>query len=150
MAILARRRNDQPNVSMSPFRSMFDAFNEDPFFSNFFELKPGMTQESFPIDISEGKGEIIVRASLPGFKKDEIDVEVHEGMLTISGQHSEEHEESDEKFFKRERAYGSVQRSISLPAGVNTADAKAELKDGVLTLRFPQSEEALPKKVKIG
>ena len=86
---------------------------------------------------------------MPGFAKDEIDVNVNEGVLAIKGQHSEEHEESGERFYRRERSYGAVSRRIALPGIVADADVSAELKSGVLTLHIPLPETAKPKQIEI-
>ena len=95
-------------------------------------------------------GTVIVRASLPGFTRENIDVEIHDGVLTIKAERTDETEERGENYFQRERRIGAVARSIALPSVVDDTQTAAELKDGVLTLRIPKSEKALPKKVKIG
>lgn len=92
---------------------------------------------------------MIVRASLPGFKKEEVDVQVHEGVLSIRGQRTEEATQTSERYHRRERRTGLVSRLISLPETVNGEDVKAELKDGVLTLRLPKTPKEQPRKVQI-
>lgn len=104
---------------------------------------------TLPLDISEDEKQIIVRASVPGFTKDQIDVQVHDGVLTVKAARNEEHEEKSERFYRRERGSGSLSRSIALPGTVEGDRTEAQLKDGVLSLRIPKSERALPHKVEI-
>jgi HSP20 family protein len=101
------------------------------------------------LDVAEDEKTVIVRASLPGFKNDEIDVEVQNGVLSINAQHKEEHEEKGERYVRRERRFGSVSRRIALPIHVKEDECEAELSNGVLTLRIPRSEEAMPRKIRI-
>ena len=150
MSILRRRT---PFETIRPFESIrdfMDMLNEP--FGQLGELKP-LTQAGdglLPVDVSEKDNQYIIRASLPGFNKDEIDVQVHEGVVTIKAERSEEDECKDEKFYCRERRWGAVSRSVTLPGVGSDADTKAEYKDGVLTLHVPQSPAMKPKKVKIG
>jgi HSP20 family protein len=104
---------------------------------------------TLPLDISEDERHVIVRASLPGFTKEQIDVQVHDGVLTVKATHDEEREEKSERFYRRERRFGSLSRSIELPGTVEGDRTEAQLKDGVLSLRIPKSERALPRKVEI-
>lgn len=104
---------------------------------------------TLPLDISEDEKHVIVRASVPGFTKDQIDVQVHDGVLTVKAAHGEEHEEKTERYYRRERRFGSLSRSVELPGTVEGERTEAQLRDGVLTLRIPKSERALPRKVEI-
>lgn len=109
----------------------------------------GLDEGSLELDVLEQDGKVIVKASLPGFKKEDIDVQVHEGVLSIKAERSEEHEEKDAKFYRRERSWGSVARRVALPGIVEDADVQAELKDGVLTLTVPVPQKAQPKQIEI-
>ena len=94
------------------------------------------------IDVSESDDSIVVRADLPGVRPEEIDVEVSEGLLTISGKREEEKEEKEGKrVVRRERRYGSFLRSMALPKGVDPAQIEAESSDGVLELTIPKPSE---------
>lgn len=127
-----------------------DVFN-DPFFQT-IEAQPAAGV--LPLDVSEDDSNLIVRASLPGFAKEQITAEVNDGVLTIVG--TKEDEATDEKntkterYFRRERRVGTVSRSVSLPEGINSDDVRAELKDGVLTLRLAKTPKAQPRKINIG
>lgn len=156
------RRSDSPQNAMQPITSMsfpsvtrvFADFAEDPFFAPFFnETRALMSGEGssgmIPLDISEDDKSVIVRATVPGFKKDEIQIEVQDGVLNIHAEHEEKSEENNEKYHRRERRYGAFTRQVTLPTAVVEGQAKAELKDGVLTLRLPKAPEVQAKKIKI-
>lgn len=101
------------------------------------------------LDISQTNDAVVVRASLPGFRKEDVNIEVDDGVLSIDAAREESNEVNDEKFFRRERYFGSVSRRISLPAAVTEDSANAELKDGVLTLTLPKVAEAQPRKIAV-
>jgi HSP20 family protein len=94
---------------------------------------------------------IIVRADLPGLNKDNVNVEVNDGILTISGERKDEQEENREGFYRSERSYGQFFRSIPLPEGVNEDQCEATFKDGVLEISFsaPKHEERKARKIPV-
>ena len=104
---------------------------------------------TLPLDISQTEKEMVVRASLPGYKREDIDVQVHDGVLSITADYQAESEEGGERFYRRERRAGSVSRRVALPGIVAETETHAELKDGVLTVRIPLSEKAKPHKIAI-
>ncbi len=81
--------------------------------------------------------QIVVRADLPGLKRQDVKVEVDNGMLTISGERCEEHDENRDDFYRSERRYGRFYRSLSLPEGVTGERCEATFKDGVLEVTLP-------------
>lgn len=103
------------------------------------------------IDVVRKNGSIVVRADVPGMKPEEIDVEVKDDVLTISGKHEESKEEKDEdeRVVRSERHFGSFSRSISLPPAVSADDISASCEDGVLevTVPLPADEEATAAKI---
>jgi HSP20 family protein len=105
--------------------------------------------ESFPVDISETENEIIVRADLPGFSKEEVSVNATENTLTIEAKHREEKKEKGEKYYTVERKFGSFRRVISLPVEVEPEKAKARMKDGVLEVILPKKEKKKGKEIKV-
>ncbi len=136
-------------VRHDPFtnlRQTMDRLFDDSFFRTPSRL---FDEGTLPVDISEQDGELLVKASLPGFETEDIDVQVNEGVLSIKAQHTEEHEEQGERFYRRERTFGSVSRRIALPGIVHDAEVGAELKSGVLTLHIPLPEKAKPKQIEI-
>ena len=110
---------------------------------------PFVEEGTLPVDISERDGKIWVRASVPGFKQDEIHVQVHEGVLSITARQSHEREERGDRWYRRERYYGSLSRRIALPGIVDQTDVEATLADGVLTLSMALPLAARPKQIQI-
>lgn len=104
---------------------------------------------SLALDISEDQSHYIVRASLPGFAKENVDIQIDDGVLSVTAQRTEVSEDSGEQFHRRERRFGSVNRRISLPGDINEAGANAELKDGVLTLKLSRADKPAGRKVQI-
>ncbi len=92
------------------------------------------------IETFEREGQLVIRADLPGLKKDDVNVEITQDAITISGERREENEESCEGYYRSERSYGSFFRSIPLPEGVNADEANATFNNGVLeiTMQAPQ------------
>ena len=95
------------------------------------------------LEVFERKGEFVVRADLPGLKKEDITIEVTDRELILKGERTREKEEKNENFYRAEREYGTFLRTIPLPEGVKAEDAKAVAKDGVLEIRMPLAK-ALP------
>ena len=142
MTVIRREPFEFPSLSR-----LFNQFLHEPLLNggSLAELEEG----TLPLDISEDDKSVIVRASVPGFAKEEIEVEVHNGVLTLKATHNEAREEKSERYFRRERRTRSMSRRVALPSTVEDNKTQAELKDGVLTLRIPKSEKALPRKVQI-
>ena len=107
-----------------------------------FDLTPA-------IDVSETDGEIVVKASLPGVKAEDVDISINDGVLTVKGERKSEEKTEGENFYRQEILYGSFSRSVPLPSRVNYEQADAEFKDGVLTVTLPVAEEVRPKQIKI-
>ncbi len=149
-------RRDPFMTPFAPFRQVMDRFFDDPFFRAPFAPLGGLNgmsndEGSLALDVYERDGNLVVEASLPGYKKDEVDVQVHDGILSIKAQRQEEHEEGEPggKYYRRERSWGSVSRRVALPGIVKDADVDAELKNGVLRLTIPLPEKASPKQIEI-
>jgi HSP20 family protein len=101
------------------------------------------------LDISETPNTIEVRMDLPGIKADEIDIQLSNSVLTISGERKEEKEEKDKSFHRIERRCGSFSRSVTLPAAVAEDKVDAQYHDGVLTVALQKTEEAKSRKIKV-
>ena len=134
--------------ALSGMRQVMDRLFDDSFFRTTMGAQ-GWDDGMLPVDISSKDQELVVRASLPGFKKDDIDVQVHDGVLSIKAEQTSDEETSGEKWYRRERRYGSVSRRIALPGIVHDAPVDAALKDGVLTLKIAVPEAARPKQIEI-
>jgi len=110
------------------------------------ELETG----TFPVDISETEEELVVRANLPGFDKTEVNVSVTENSVDIAAQHKEKKVRKDERFYMAERKVGTLRRFVTLPVPVDYRKARAEMKNGVLTIRLPKKvRKKESKKLKI-
>ncbi len=112
---------------------------------------PQMTSASMPrIDVFEREGAVVVKAELPGVKKEDIDLEVVDGDLVLRAERQEEREVTDEHWYRMERTSGSLYRRLPLPEGVQTGQIKANLSDGVLEITLPKPRETTqPKKIAI-
>lgn len=99
------------------------------------------------VDINETDDEFLITAEIPQVKKEDVKVQVQNGMLTIKGERKYEHE--DMKAHRIERYYGSFQRSFTLPDNVNEDKIYADHKNGMLYLRLPKTDEARPKQLDI-
>ena len=104
----------------------------------------------FPLmNVTEDKGNFYVRAELPGFKGDELDISVTGDTLSISGERKLPAEDEKARHHRREREAGSFSRIISLPTQINTGKVEATSTDGVLTVVLPKAEEAKPKQIAV-
>ncbi len=127
----------------------------DEFFNSFLRTpswingSAAIDEGALALDVSESDSEVIVRASLPGFKKSDVEVEVHDGVLTIKATRDEQSEESNERYYRRERRSGSLSRRVALPGAVDNGKATATMTDGVLEVRVARSAEAQPRKLSI-
>lgn len=130
------------------FERLFEDFN----FRGRSGLSPARAGMWSPrIEAFQKDDQFIVRAELPGLKKEDVEVNVTEDAITIQGQRQEEHEQKQEGFYHSERSYGSFYRSIPLPEGVITDSAKADFTNGVLEIRLqaPPSEVSRGRRVEI-
>lgn len=105
--------------------------------------------ESLAVDMYETENEVVVKATVPGVKPEDIDVSVVGDTLTIKGETKEEENVERQNYIRRERRYGRFSRTLSLPSHVNTSKAEAEFEDGVLTLTLPKAEEAKAKTITV-
>jgi len=102
-----------------------------------------------PVNVFDGGDAYVVKAEVPGVDSSHIELEVQEDALTLRGERVFSEPGSDAAFHRRERAEGQFRRVVRLPGQVASSDIKAELRDGVLTVRLPKAEEARPRKVAI-
>ncbi len=105
--------------------------------------------EAPAIDVFEEGDAVVLKAELPGLKKEEIDVEVTGEVVTISGTKEKEEKVEKKDYYRYERAAGEFRRSVTLPVEVEASKATAQLKDGVLEVRVPKKEGAQPKAKKV-
>jgi HSP20 family protein len=100
----------------------------------------GTLEWSPSADISETEQEYVIRAELPAVKKEDVQVTVDDGMITIKGERKQQKVDNNEKYHRVESVYGSFERSFSLPENVNADTIRCESKDGILTVHIPKTE----------
>lgn len=111
---------------------------------------PQMPTATMPrVDVFEREGDLVIKAEVPGVRKDDIDLEVSDGDLVLRAERKEEREVKDENWYRMERSFGSLYRRLPLPEGVQTDQIKANLADGVLEISIPNPQGAAPKAQKI-
>ena len=147
----------EPARALSPFEEMERRF-EDLFRRPFSLLEqswwprlrmPEMEEVAPKVDIFEEGDNFVVKAEIPGMKKEEIEVNLTDDMVTISGEKKKEEKVEKKDYYRFERSFGSFSRSFRLPKDVQADKAKAIFKDGVLELKVPKTEEAKKKEKKV-
>ena len=101
------------------------------------------------MDLVENDGEFVLRADLPGLSENDVNIELEDNVLTISGERKAEHEDRREGYYRVERAFGKFSRSLTLPEGVDPEAVQASFDRGVLEVRIPKPEQRKPRKVTI-
>jgi HSP20 family protein len=122
-------------------------------FDRFFDRpgNAGASRRWIPaMDLVEKDDHLELRADLPGMSEDDVDIEIKDGLLTISGERKAAEEETREGYRRVERAFGSFIRSVTLPEGVDPNDVKANFENGVLEIDIPKPKESEPTRVQIG
>lgn len=138
-----------PNLGrLSDLRDEIDRLFDSPLneLTRTSQLLSGWTPA---LDVFEEKDNFVVKAELPGMKKEEIEVSFHDGSLSLSGERQSETKEQDAEVYRAERYFGRFQRTVTLPAAVAADKIKAAYKDGVLTVTLPKTEEAKPKQIDV-
>ena len=108
-----------------------------------------MTGWAPALDVHEDKENFSVRVELPGLKREDIEVSLHDGALVITGERKEEKVTEGTEVHRQERFYGKFTRALTLPAAVAGDKVKAQYKDGILTVTLPKAEEAKPKAITV-
>src|SRR5919107_2231051 len=132
-------------MTMRPYRGFYDMQSElNRMFDEVFgdvSRRSGRQQGEAPsrwapvLDVLQEDGDIVVRAELPGVKPEEVDITLHDGVLTISGERKAEEQREGSGYYVRERRYGSFRRSMTLPQGVDESKISARFDSGVLEVR---------------
>jgi HSP20 family protein len=121
-------------------------------FESFFDGSPWRAGEAMTapaVEVADTKEAVVVKVQVPGVSKEQIQIAVSEGALTIKGETKEEEKKEEKNYIRREFRYGAFTRTIPLPAGAQAEKATAQLKDGVLEITVPKSEEARVKEIPI-
>ena len=133
---------------LSNLRDELDRLFESPWaeLAGTSQLLSGWTPA---LDVYEEKDNYVVKAELPGMKKEDIEVSMHGESLSISGERKSEMKEEEGEICRAERYFGRFQRTVTLPAAVAADEVKAQYKDGILTITLPKTEEAKPKQIDV-
>jgi HSP20 family protein len=144
-------------IRWEPVRELNTIQNEmNRLFNTFFEAPttqgngPAQSRRWIPaMDLVESEDNFVLRADLPGLSESDVNIELEDNVLTISGERKAEHEERKEGYYRVERAHGHFSRSLTLPEGVDPERVKANFDRGVLEVQIPKPEQRKPRKVTI-
>lgn len=139
---LVRYNRPNGNLMSRNFSDIMDEFFNDVVRTNRDSFVPG-------IDISETDNQFLISAELPGMKKEDIDISVDNGRLSISGERKFEKEEEGKTFHRVETSYGSFNRSFQLPDNVDAESVKATYENGILNISIEKAEDKVNKKIEI-
>lgn len=150
---MAITRYTRRTPTYSPWRELEEASSRLARFFDDTPMGPANGGVLMPaVNVEESKDELILTAELPGMGRDDIQIDLENNVLTISGEKSEERTEGSEerRYHVWERRYGSFQRSFTLPRTVSADDISASFEHGVLTIRMPKAPEAKGRRIEIG
>ncbi len=136
----------EPAREMMTLREAMDRLFDDAF-TRPLSLRDGWSAPA--IDMYQTDDEIVVKAALPGFKPEEVQINVTGEVLTLKGELKHQEEKKDKAWHIREQRWGSFERSVALPTDVVSDKAKAEFENGILTITLPKAEEVKPKVINI-
>ncbi len=135
-----------PLARLSAFQSEVDRLFDLPFFGRESSRSAGWTPV---LDLHQDKDSLFVHAELPGMKKEDVTLSLHDGILTLSGERRHEKAHDEKTTLRNERFFGRFERSITLPTPVDTTRVSASYEDGVLTVTLPKAEAAKPRQIEI-
>ena len=136
----------EPEREMMTLREAMDRLFDDAF------TRPlGLTESrrGLALDMYQTDDDVVVKASLPGLKADDVQINITGDVLSIKGEMKEKSETKEKNYHIREQRWGSFERSVMLPTSVVSDKAKAEFEDGILTITLPKAEEVKPKIVTV-
>ncbi|MCP4134490.1 MAG: Hsp20/alpha crystallin family protein [bacterium] len=131
------------------FRNNIGRFFDESFFPAKWSEELAALRLNPAVDVYENESSFVISAELPGLDKDNISVDLKDRVLTLRGERSCEDEKKEDKYYRKERAYGKFQRVFTLPGRIDSGKIAAEYKDGVLKVNIPKTEEVKPKKIAI-
>jgi HSP20 family protein len=148
-------------VRWEPVRELTSIQNEmNRLFNTFFDTPTssggnggngGTLRRWIPaMDLVETEDHFVLKADLPGLTESDVNLELEDNVLTVSGERKAEHEEKSEGFYRVERAFGRFSRSLTIPEGVDAEAIAADFNDGVLEVRIPKPAERQPHRIAIG
>jgi HSP20 family protein len=134
--------------NLAPAPSFFSMF-ERPLLRDLFEGETQVVAYAPRVDVVENKENFVVRAELPGIKKEDVKLTLENNVLTLSGEKRYEEKRDEDNFHLRESRYGKFERSFRLTDNIDRSNIAADYKDGVLTISLPKTKEAQPKEISI-
>ena len=141
-------------VKWDPMRELNSFGDMNRLFDSFFGTQngqAGLSRRWVPaMDLVEVGDSLVLKADLPGLTREDVNIEVKDGVLTISGERKDEHEEKADGYYRVERTFGSFSRTLTLPKGVDATGIAADFADGVLEVKIPKPEERKPHRIEIG
>jgi HSP20 family protein len=138
-----------PFTRLSTLRDEIDRLFDSPYSALSAVTQPFLSGWLPAVDLFEDKDQFILKAELPGMKKEDIEVSLHEGVLSLSGERKTDDKYTNAEVCRSERFLGRFQRSLALPTLVNPEKVQATYKDGILTVTVAKAEEAKPKQIAI-
>src|SRR5438552_882846 len=133
----------------SNLRDDLNSFFELPFWSSFGRGGQLFTGWSPALDLYQNNDNVVAVIELPGMRKEEIEISLHDGMLTISGERKRESSSNGDNAERTERYIVAFRRSIALPSRVDANKVSATYRDGILTVTLPKAEEVKPKQIQV-
>ena len=138
----------EPAREMMTLREAMDRLFDDAF-TRPLSVRDGWSMASPAIDMYQTDNEVVVRASIPGIKAEEVQINVTGDILTLKGEASQEEDRKERSWHIREQRFGSFERSIVLPTDVKSDQAEAVFENGILTITLPKADEVKPKTINI-
>jgi HSP20 family protein len=138
----------EPAREMMTLREAMDRLFDDAF-TRPLSVRDGWSMATPAIDMYQTDNEVVVKASIPGLKAEEVQINVTGDMLTIKGEVKQEEERKDRAWHIREHHFGSFERSIALPTDVKGDKAEAVFENGILTVSLPKADEVKPRTINI-
>jgi HSP20 family protein len=138
----------EPAREMMTLREAMDRLFDDAF-TRPLSVRDGWSMASPAIDMYQTDNEVVVRASIPGIKAEEVQINVTGDVLTLKGEVKQEEERKDRAWHIREQRFGSFERSVALPTSVKSDKAEAVFENGILTITLPKADEVKPRTINI-
>lgn len=138
----------EPAREMMTLREAMDRLFDDAF-TRPLSIRDGWSLNTPAIDMYQTDNEVVVKASIPGIKADEVHINITGDVLTLKGEIKHEEERKDQAWHIREHRFGSFERSVALPTAVKTDKAEAVFENGILTITLPKADQVKPKTINI-
>jgi HSP20 family protein len=142
-------RRPSPLGEIMSLRQAMDRLFDDDVFRPLRWIPGAVDGPALPLDVTTNKDELMVEASLPGIKPEDVEITIENGTLTISGRTADERRVEEGSYLVQEIRRGAFSRSVTLPNGLEPDKATADFEHGVLTLRIPKAEETKPRQIRI-